>query len=207
MPADTAGGDRVPPNSIRKASPADVDILSYVLARSFDDDPLMTWMFPEPVARAVRLPRLFVALIQTALLTGEVFTTESLQGAAIWNPPGTFPLGWRTNARMGWTMARLLRRHFLGRAAGLMYFDTHHPREPHWYLQMLGTDPELQGKGIGSALLAQVLERCDRGGQKVYLEASKEKNIPFYARHGFAVSEEMHMPRGPTIWAMWRDPR
>jgi GNAT superfamily N-acetyltransferase len=88
-----------------------------------------------------------------------------------------------------------------------MYFDTHHPREPHWYLQMLGTDPELQGKGIGSALLAQVLERCDRGGQKVYLEASKEKNIPFYARHGFAVSEEMHMPRGPTIWAMWRDPR
>lgn len=206
MVRDTAGGDHFPPNQVRRVSADDVEILSRVLARSFDDDPLMTWMFPVAVARSVRLPRLFVALMETALPLGEVFTTESLQGAAIWNPPGTFPLGWRTNARMGWTMARLLRRHFLGRAPGLMYFDTHHPREPHWYLQMLGTDPDYQGQGIGSSLLAQVLERCDRTGERVYLEASKEKNIPFYARHGFAVSEEMHVPRGPTIWAMWRDP-
>lgn len=108
---------------------------------------------------------------------------------------------------MGWTMARLMRHRLLDRASGLLYFDRHHPKEPHWYLQMLGTEPEWQGKGIGSSLLAPILDRCDRTGERVYLEASKEKNIPFYARHGFVVTEEMHVPKGPTMWAMWRDPR
>ena len=88
-----------------------------------------------------------------------------------------------------------------------MYFDRHHPTEPHWYLQMLGTEPQWQGKGIASALLAPVLDRCDRSGQRVYLEASKEQNISFYARHGFTVTEQMQVPKGPTMWVMWREPR
>ncbi len=203
----TAGGDPAIRDPVRHARLDDMDALTRMLARSFDDDPLMTWMFPEGVGRRRNLPRLFEALVRTALPLGEVYTTESLRGAAIWNPPGTFPLGWRTNAKMGLNMARLLRRRLVVCAAGLMYFDTHHPREPHWYLQMLGTDPQWQQKGVGSALLSGVLERCDATGERVYLEASKEKNIAFYARHGFAVTEEMKVPRGPTIWAMWRDPR
>ena len=190
-----------------KASAADVETLARTLALAFDDDPLTSWMFPDPQARRRRLPRMFVALLHEALPLGEVYTTESRRGAAFWNPPGTFPLGRRANARMGWTMARLLRHRLVDRAPGLLYFDSHHPKEPHWYLQMLGTEPEWQGRGIGSALLAPILQRCDDTGERVYLEASKEKNIPFYDRHGFVVTEEMHVPRGPTMWAMWREPR
>ena len=62
---------------------------------------------------------------------------------------------------------------------------------------MLGTEPEWQGHGAGSAIIAPVLERCDREGERVYLESSKERNIPFYMRHGFEVTEEMHVPRRP----------
>ena len=72
---------------------------------------------------------------------------------------------------------------------------------------MLGTDLQWQGKGIGSALLSAGLERCDQTGDRIYLEATKEKNVPFYARHGFVVTEEMHVPKGPAMWAMWREPR
>ena len=194
---------------VRKARPSEVTALAEALARAFDDDPLTCWMFPEPTARHERLPGLFVALIREALPLGEVYTTGSLRGAgAFWNPPGTFPLGWQANARMGWTMARLIRLRLLRCAPGLLFFDRHHPTEPHWYLQMLGTDPEWQGKGVGGpSLLAPVLERCDRAGERVYLEASKEKNISFYARYGFTVDDELHVPKGPTMWAMWRDPR
>ena len=32
--------------------------------------------------------------------------------------------------------------------------------------------PELQGRGIGSALMQPVLERCDRDGMPAYLEAT-----------------------------------
>ncbi len=207
MSPGTAGGGQAGEDPIREARESDIETLSRVLARSFDDDPISTWMFPEEASRRRRSPHLFAALIRTAMPLGEVYTTASRRGAAIWNPPGTFPMGWRTNARMGLTIARLLRSRVLVCASGLMYFDLHHPREPHWYLQILGTDPEWQGKGVGSALLAQMLERCDTTGERVYLEASKEKNIGFYERHGFSVSQEIRVPRGPTVWAMWRDPR
>ena len=194
-------------DEVRKADRADVDTLARILARAFDDDPLTTWMFPDH-RPAQRLPRMFRALLREALPLQEVYTVDKRRAAASMEPAGHLPrsLGWRANARMGLTMALLMRHRLLGRASGLLYFDRHHPEEPHWYLQMLGTEPEWQGKGIGSSLLAPILDRCDRTGEHVYLEASKEKNVPFYARHGFVVTEEMHLPKGPTMWAMWRDP-
>ena len=199
--------DTVSADQVRKARSSDIASLAQALARAFDDDPLSTWMFPDAMARSERLSRLFVALLKVALPLDEVYTTDSLKAAAIWNPPGTFPLGWRVNIRMGFIMTRLLGARLAVCAPGLMYFDSHHPKEPHWYLQVLGTEPESQGKGLASALLSSVLDRCDRTGERVYLEASKERNIAFYVRHGFAVAEAMQVPRGPKVWPMWREPR
>ena len=92
-------------------------------------------------------------------------------------------------------------------ARAVREIERRHPAEPHLYLSVLGTDPERQGGGIGSALLAPVLERCDAGGVAAYLESSKESNVGFYARHGFEVTERMELPDGPPLWLMWRDPR
>ena len=53
----------------------------------------------------------------------------------------------------------------------------HHPKGPeHWYLQYLGVEPRRQGKGLGGALLAPVLERCDGEGVPAHLETSTERN-------------------------------
>ena len=82
-----------------------------------------------------------------------------------------------------------------------------HYREPHWYLSTLGTDPEAQGRGLGSAMLAPVLGLCDEDGWPAYLESSKESNIPFYERHGFRVTGEIQVPDGPKLWPMLRPPR
>ena len=79
--------------------------------------------------------------------------------------------------------------------------------EPHWYLAILGTDPPHQGKGVGGALLAPVLTRCDTEGTGAYLESSKPDNVPYYERFGFRVSGQIDMPDGPTMWPMWRDPQ
>jgi hypothetical protein len=53
--------------------------------------------------------------------------------------------------------------------------------------------------------LRTVLEQCDADGIGIYLESSKERNIDFYARHGFRVSAELRLPRGPRVWAMRRE--
>jgi len=86
--------------------------------------------------------------------------------------------------------------------------DSLHPREPHWYLATLGTDPRFQGTGVGSALLASTLARVDEEGTPAYLESSKARNVPLYARFGFEVIEELRSKAGrPPMWRMWREPR
>ncbi len=173
--------DRVPAHTARKANRADVDALAITLARAFDDDPLTVWLFPSAQARRRRLPAFFRSLLRASLPFGEVYTADDARCAAIWNPPGTFPLGWFTDARLGLTTARLVGPRIAVCAGGLLYFASHHPKERHWYLQMLGTEPDSQSRGLGSAILGPVLDRCDREGERVYLESSKERNIPFYA--------------------------
>jgi GNAT superfamily N-acetyltransferase len=84
-------------------------------------------------------------------------------------------------------------------------FDDHHPPGSYWYLQFLGVTPAWQGRGIGSALMAPVLERCDREGARAYLDATSERNRPLYERHGFQ-AEDPFASRGPPLWPMWRQP-
>ena len=90
---------------------------------------------------------------------------------------------------------------------GLGQMEKVHPREPHWYLAILGTDPPEQGKGVGGSLMTPVLERCDRAGLGAYLESSKPENLPYYERFGFRVTGQFDMPKGPPMWPMWREPR
>jgi hypothetical protein len=53
-----------------------------------------------------------------------------------------------------------------------------------------------------------VLSHCDREGMPCYLESSKERNVPFYRRHGFEVVQEVPLgAEGPSIWTMWREPQ
>ena len=206
MPAEDPG----PPGSeqrVRRARGEEIDAMAHTLARAFDDDPLTTWLFPNDATRARRLPVFFRSLLRASMPFGEVLTTDGTRSVAIWNPPGTFPLSRGADARVGFTTARLVGPRIVSKAKGLLFFATHHPRERHWYLQMLGTDPQWQGRGAGSAVLAPVLARCDRDGERVYLESSKEANIAFYERHGFEVTADIQVPGGPMVWAMWRDPR
>ncbi|MCU1375261.1 MAG: GCN5-related N-acetyltransferase, partial [Actinomycetia bacterium] len=71
----------------------------------------------------------------------------------------------------------------------------------------LATDPTVQGRGIGSALLAPVLEECDRDGLPAYLETQKEANVSWYGRAGFVLRDEIRLPATPPVWCLWREPR
>ena len=90
---------------------------------------------------------------------------------------------------------------------GLDCMEERHPRDrSHWYLFILGTEQAAQGRGSGSALLADMLARLDADAMPAYLESSNERNLALYGRHGFEVTSEVAIPGGPRIWPMWRDP-
>ena len=193
--------------AIRDLTPADRPAVARMLARAFHDDPLACYIFPADRVRGRGLRSFFsIQLRHMFLPAGSSQVTEDLGSAALWVPPGRPPLSAGAALRLA-PLVRHTRGRTLRTLRLLAAVDSHHPREPHYYLGVLGTDPPFQGRGLGSAVMAPVLRRCDADGIPAYLESSKERNVPFYSRHGFEVTEELRLPGAPTLWLMWRDPR
>jgi GNAT superfamily N-acetyltransferase len=196
---------------VRPATATDVDRLSATLARAFDDDPIMTWAMPDTERRQRGLLKIFDRYLRTIYLPDRHSYTVDVDGGvgggALWAPPGKPRPGIRDLLRQAPLLPVLGRR--IGMLRLLAELDKRHPYDaPHFYLAVLGTEPALQGKGYGSALLAPVLEQCDREGIPAYLESSKERNVPFYARHGWKVTGEIRVPRSDKrLGTMWREPR
>ena len=200
---------RVESHTVVRATRQDMPALTSTLARAFLDDPVAAWSCRPESLRPGMLERFQGARLRQLLTYEEVWTTPDLSSAALWAPPEL----WKTTVREDIELARgLLHPRLIARlpliVGGLLGIERRHPRDvPHWYLAVLGTDPSAQGQGLGSAVLAPVLERCDADGVGAYLESSKDRNIDFYARHGFRVTNPLRLPRGPSIWPMWRSPR
>ncbi len=86
-------------------------------------------------------------------------------------------------------------------------FDKIRPRQPHWYILVLGVHPDHQRKGLGGVLLRQVLRKADEDGIAVYLESSNRRNLDFYSKHGFEVIEQIvPVAACPPIWGLLRGP-
>jgi ribosomal protein S18 acetylase RimI-like enzyme len=85
--------------------------------------------------------------------------------------------------------------------------DEYHPHEPHYYLPFIGTRPESQGRGLGSAILRPALARADAERMPAYLEATTTRSRDLYERHGFVVIGLLEVPKGPTMFQIWRAPQ
>lgn len=197
---------------VRKATGNDVAQLAAVLARAMQDDPVICWVIPRRETRRKVLPRFFAAMIRHLYLPAdEVFTTDDRAAAALWLPPGNAAPATYDVLRLASRVVFLLPLvgRALLRAPGMLrLLDAKHPKEPHYYLALLGTEPTRQSHGIGSAMLHSQLARCDAEGMPAYLESSNWRNVALYARHGFEVTEELELaPTGPSMWLMWREPK
>ncbi len=190
---------------MRRAVAADFDPLAEVLARAFYDDPVTAWFYPHAARRLRHGRRFFAIRLRQLAVHGLIYTTEDRTGAALWAPPGRWREDFRQSLRM-LPMLPVLLPHIVRSTRAVREIERRHPVAPHYYLSVIGTDTAKQGGGIGSALLAPMLDHCDETGAAAYLESSKESNLPFYTRHGFAVKECIELPEGPPLWLMWREP-
>jgi ribosomal protein S18 acetylase RimI-like enzyme len=197
--------DRTTP---RRAETREFPELARMLARAFGEDPVAGWACRPGDLRPRVLEDLFAKRLRDIHPRGEIWTDDGLRSAAVWSAPDQ----WHTTVRQDISYAvSLLHPRLVLRMPmviwGMLGAQRVHPTEPpHWYLAILGTDPSAQGRGLGSALMAPILEECDRDGVGAFLESSKEQNLDFYARHGFRVTGTRDLPRGPRLWQMWRDP-
>ncbi|HXN61725.1 MAG TPA: GNAT family N-acetyltransferase [Acidimicrobiales bacterium] len=195
--------------TVRRAIRSDVDAMAAQMAKTFWDDPVASHLMPNAGRREAGLRAFFrTQMLSDYLPFGGCYVAEGYTGSAVWAPAGKPLLTGLTGILTMVPVLPYVATNLLTTLRVLNVIEGMHPHEPHWYLASLGTAVDRQGRGIGTALLQPVLRHCDAEGLPAYLESSKERNVPFYRRHGFEVVEEVALPgNGPPIWTMWREPQ
>jgi ribosomal protein S18 acetylase RimI-like enzyme len=194
---------------VRRAAVADAAVLGATFAEAFADDPVFGWLIPHEVGdRDQRLRAFFTSMSRSYLRRGKpAFSVGDDVGAALWSAPGSWSLPFGEIVRETPSALRAFGRNLPRALRTQLQVESLHPRTPHWYLGYLGTRAAHQGKGVGSAVLREVLEPASAAGVPAYLESSNERNLSLYERNGFRVVGEIKaLGRGPTIWRMWREP-
>jgi GNAT superfamily N-acetyltransferase len=196
-----------PEAQVRRATAADHEAAAEALALAFAEDPCWGHLLRDSETRAEKLLAYFTTELETLVPDHrEVWVTEDGSGAAVWAPPGRWRVPLAQTLGEGPRMLGVFGRRLPLALRALLRLERHHPKPGHWYLQYLGVEPRRQGRGLGGALLAPVLARCDAEGVPAYLEASTERNRALYERNGFTLTGVFEMPGrgGPPVREMWR---
>jgi RimJ/RimL family protein N-acetyltransferase len=196
---------------------AQVEPVAKLLAQAFDVDAGYRYLFPGP-ERFSGLADLFSANLHIHQPHGCTFVgcrDETPLATVTLRPPGGIPVTPWTMLRHGllsfawtWGPSAVRRLLWLKRT-----YDTLEHRAsqggPHWHVHMMVVSPALQGQGLGSQLLREVLQRTD-AVHPVVLTTHLEQNVVFYKRAGFVVTaDEQLTPPGSApyrVWSMRRAP-
>jgi GNAT superfamily N-acetyltransferase len=182
-----------------------VSVLAGVFGRAFVHEPMMRWPLGADGDVAGRFTRCFAYFLEAALPLGLVWEAGDGQGAAVWIPPEQAQ-AWETHP---WNQARILALAEDGGRRYNAFWDwvaMHDPAQPSWQLDSIAVPPELQGRGIGRALIEAGLERARADRTGAFLSTGTAGNVAIYGRCGFRVYDEADAPDGgPHIWFMRSD--
>jgi ribosomal protein S18 acetylase RimI-like enzyme len=180
-----------------------------VLAEAFLHDP--AWVAigpPDEPARRRLLRRFFrVALFETRHWGGPAWAAirgAATVGVAVTFGAGkTFPPPWASalEAPLFLLAGRRTSQHAMQVGAAMARA---HPRQPHLYLWFLAAHPRHQRRGVGRALMEQVLREAALRKVPVYLETATPENVPYYRAFGFGVTGEAPLPGRSRMWFMSR---
>lgn len=185
--------------------------IAATVALSFADDPVWRWLFSgdqSPMA-AEQMTAFARYLVGGMAAPREIHGFRHHRTVALWHPPVSPEpdvVDEAHQADFATNVAPLLHDvGALGDFAAAM--QSHRPDEPHWYLGILGTHPEYQGRGLGGRVLGAMHDRCDRLGLRIYLESSNPANYAFYRRHGYVEVEQFSAAGSPPLLGFTRTPR
>jgi len=202
----------LPDEKVVELPASKINEAAVLLSKVFWDDPMDIFLFPGLAERRDLSPHFYALNMEHALVGGELYTTSSFKGVAVWRFPGDETR--RKVDRDKDPRNRLPGAIGAGPFQRLMIITecvyTMHKSlvtGKHCYLLFLGVEPGQQGHGIGSLLIKPVLKMADEEGLPCYLETIREKNLAFYRKHGFRVGDEKQIANGgPYIWALLRSP-
>jgi len=177
-----------------RAKRSDKQRVVELLCLSFADNLSVDFMVGSGSGRDVKIRRLMEYAFEVCYRSGEILVTEDNSACALL----LYPQLKRFSISSLWLdiklvfgvigfsrLLKVLRREKM--------INMQHPHQPFCYLWFIGVDPALQGKGMGSGLLAALLAKMDAQDLPVYLETSAGRNISFYQKFGFQVFHQIDL--------------
>lgn len=186
-----------------------------MLARAFEDDPMWSFLEPDPAERPRKSAWVIEHWARVVAPLGAswvaVDDAGAISGAALWFPPGRFEVSLGRMLRAGYFRMPLeLGFRWMLRSWGIFREGVNHQvalmrREPYWVLDMLGVDPARQGSGVGGQLIETGLELADGQGVASFVVTHKLANAGYYERFGFKLIDEYRMSGGgPAAYSLRR---
>ena len=179
-----------------------------MLSRAFYSDPFYNYIMPDGEKRMVQLEWWFRILLRYALKYGDIYYTEDNRGVAFWLGPQK-PI---TDDIRIFSMGLILYpfkigfRNFIRALNVSGQWDKEHKKMPkkHYYLMVIGVEPEFQGQGIGSLLMKKGLKKADDEKLECFLETVTEDDVRFYRKFQFEVAVNKAFAGSEQFWLMKR---
>lgn len=169
-----------------KASYSDKNFITDILADSFYTNSSVNYIIKQDEKKSKRIKNLMNYSFDLCFNYGTIYYTEDRKGCALIMFPDKrknslksflldlkFVFSTLDIPQLRKAMARELKIK-LNQAKGI-----------HYYLWFIGVDPLEQGKGIGTALLMQLIEDSNKMKRPILLETSNILNVRWYRKLGF----------------------
>jgi predicted N-acetyltransferase YhbS len=191
---------------IRQAKRERVPAIATMLARAFADDPMiLVSLAREDVEDRIR--HYFTLILEQWADLGVLWEAGEAAGAVTWLSPEHVDALATSNTVIRESVHALSPDEGVRHDALWSWVESRIPDEPHWFLDLIGVDPDRQGAGTGRALVDFGLDLARRDGLPAFLETGVARNVGYYERFGFRVTMHGDAPmNGPHVWFMRFDP-
>jgi ribosomal protein S18 acetylase RimI-like enzyme len=209
-----------------ESTPLGVAAVRATLAAAFETDPMMGWLFPDPVQALHATAAWLGVFVEAYAASGVVDVIDTTHhtpedgeppardahephdvataGVALWRVSEA-SLPFSALPTVGGLLAAFVGAQRAGAlGSGLRAFAEHKPEPPFHYLQFLAVHPGHQGTGLGRQLVLHGQQRAAASGVGVYLESTNPRNLPFYRSCGFEqIGSFTLLPAGPPAYRLW----
>lgn len=188
------------PPEVRPARAGEEGLVASILTDAFADEAGLNYWLRQGAAKHAARARFFAAAVRDVVHPKrDLWIAEAdgaALGAAIWLGVGLKAYDFSLLQQVAMAPLLLAVAGVRGSLRGLALgekLDALHPRGPHAHLVFLGVAPSAQGRGVGSAMLKATLAPLDAAETTAILEATTERNVALYRRHGFEVTANLHL--------------
>ncbi|WP_163718754.1 GNAT family N-acetyltransferase [Mangrovibacterium lignilyticum] len=175
-----------------KARYADKEAILNILTPAFEANKSVKQVVKQDARRRNRIRTLMDYSFEVCHQWGEVHLSDDKQAAALLLYPHrkeTTVKALLLDLQLAFKSVGLSNiRDVMSRESKIKAF---HPKQPFLYLWFLGVAPEMQGHGIGSRMLEEIIRKGEALNYPIYLETSTKENLPLYQRFGFEIYAQL----------------